>query len=273
MQKHWQTLHKKRLKQTEQHLHEANQTQDPEAIHAFRVSVKKLRALYQMWGHVLEGPPIDEALLLPIDSLYRLSGKVRDVQILQGLNRQVAQFHLSPIPEWDVYLQHREKVAQKRLTKALKAEIWFPRKDISSAFNQQVSQISKRQLKGQLRRYLSQRVNALADEIISAPKHRRMHDLRKRVKSLMYGLNMADKTLPEIRQTYHHKALAYSAQTLGIWHDWYVWKDRFVKFSAKQTNISSSRLQEWHVFGLNQTHSLAEVSNLQLVEWQRALGI
>ncbi|WP_187696208.1 CHAD domain-containing protein, partial [Xanthovirga aplysinae] len=61
---------------------------DEEALHDLRVSIKKIKALYELMDCLLEKEYFISKKFLPYKNLFKAAGKLRDIHVQQGLIRK-----------------------------------------------------------------------------------------------------------------------------------------------------------------------------------------
>jgi CHAD domain-containing protein len=181
------------------------QTQEPEALHRFRVQVKKVRALLLFLQKNLASEH-----LKPLQSIFKQAGKIRSAQI-----------HLAFVEEYQVanaeFKKEQEKIANsesKRFCSKLGAHLKTLgklRKTLAANFqdieNKVVVRFYKKQLK-KLNRYFAQPNLPIG----------KLHLNRKRIKNLLYFHDILPESLAQKLQL-NTAYLDQLQDAIGQWHD------------------------------------------------------
>jgi len=75
----------KYLEQFRVNLTKAMEEYDPEAIHEYRVSVKRIRAIIRAMNRVYDDPLFNEKMINPLRFMFKAGGTIRDDQVQIGL--------------------------------------------------------------------------------------------------------------------------------------------------------------------------------------------
>ena len=62
---------------------------DPEAIHEYRVSVKRIRAIIRALNRIYDDPIFPKKLIQPLREMFKAGGTIRDDQVQIGLVENV----------------------------------------------------------------------------------------------------------------------------------------------------------------------------------------
>ncbi|MFV9681341.1 CHAD domain-containing protein [Pseudomonas sp. NY15367] len=183
---------------------------DPEALHDLRIALRQLRSLLRP----LRGLPAVDALEQSAAVLGRLSGPLRDREVLKAELERLGLAQLSPIDEAQRAAGYAALARSGELADLMLLLDGWPSNWRDAARQGQLSEVEKR-IRRRLRRQQRQLARALRD-----PAHDR-HRLRLLIKRVRY----AAETYPE--QSRLSKAaqqrLKRAQSALGDWHDHLQW--------------------------------------------------
>ncbi len=183
---------------------------DPEALHDLRIALRQLRSLLRP----LRGLPAVDALEQGAAVLGRLSGPLRDREVLKAELERLGLVQLSPIDEAQRAAGYAALARSGELADLMLLLDGWPSNWRDAARQGQLSEVEKR-IRRRLRRQQRQLARALRD-----PAHDR-HRLRLLIKRVRY----AAETYPE--QSRLSKAaqqrLKRAQSALGDWHDHLQW--------------------------------------------------
>jgi CHAD domain-containing protein len=183
---------------------------DPEALHDLRIALRQLRSLLRP----LRGLPAVDALEQGAAVLGRLSGPLRDREVLKAELERLGLAQLSPIDEAQRAAGYAALARSGELADLMLLLDGWPSNWRDAARQGQLSEVEKR-IRRRLRRQQRQLARALRD-----PAHDR-HRLRLLIKRVRY----AAETYPQ--QSRLSKAaqqrLKRAQSALGDWHDHLQW--------------------------------------------------
>ncbi|MEN8225038.1 MAG: CHAD domain-containing protein [Bacteroidota bacterium] len=231
MPEHILTYFRKHKQIIEENLQLCADPKDIEAVHQFRLSVKRIRVAATLTSMICESCFDSKTALKDINRLFKRSGRLRDVQVslqlLAGFNKE----GLAPV----IALYHkRERKQRLKFEKALDA---YNNKSLDAC-----ELIIQEALAGiSAKRALSAGHRLLADmesdirELFHGSKHeKRLHAIRTRLKSINYLNNIFDEQLPV--QEYLNisvERLRELGELAGAWHDSLTLEKKITKFIRK----------------------------------------
>lgn len=191
-----------------------------EAIHDIRVSVKKLRAILELYilvsGETLMDNPINKA-----EELFSVTGRQRDIDIcLERLETCIADSGFQ-FPELSAFLESMLKKANQWTAIAV------------SQYNDDETGRIKVLLKNEEALLANEGTVHKASAIITAKlpdSHhllRQPHQLRQHLKKILYWVRMLPGELPVI---FHEKELHEITDDLGLWQDNEIFQARIRHF-------------------------------------------
>lgn len=204
----WQAYYNKRLKSVKRRLKEIIKSKDPDAIHQFRVEVKKMAALFRMQSF-LKKDFEHAAHLKPLKSLFNYAGDMRDHGNMSAL---AVMFNVDPAM---LAIPSKQK---KKAYASLKKE----HKDRIKKFRAGEKDLKLKS--GFLSLALAKKyLNALAKETLDWCKKdgdaQELHDLRKKVKDMLYlSAWLSDHKLLPITKA-RIELLDEFQERIGNWHD------------------------------------------------------
>lgn len=101
----------RQVKAFERNFKKAHKGFDMKAIHQMRLSVKRTKALFQFLEAVDTGKFKAKEEFRSIKTLFKLSGKIRDVQVHRALVRKSEEILQMQFPKYDAYLEQLEEDA------------------------------------------------------------------------------------------------------------------------------------------------------------------
>jgi CHAD domain-containing protein len=97
----------KYLEEFRNNLDHAIEEFDPEAIHQYRVSVKRIRAVIRALDRVYDDPLFPEDLIVPLRLMFKAGGTIRDDQVQIGLVENIEKEYGTSFPLIKAYYQKR----------------------------------------------------------------------------------------------------------------------------------------------------------------------
>jgi CHAD domain-containing protein len=203
-------------------LEKAIEDYDAEAIHQYRVSVKRIRAITRALDNVYEEPLFPKKIIQPLREMFKAGGTIRDDQVQIGLVEHAEN-------EYGIKFPLIKAFYQKRIDDQRNA---FFQKSVDFDFNS-LNVISKQ---------IENILEPLDEEFLELHLYKRLHNSMEKLKRKRYDLDQPEK-LHKFRTSfkengyvsemlYHSKysheitKSAYNrmknfGQDLGNWHDHY----------------------------------------------------
>lgn len=183
---------------------------DPEALHDLRITLRQLRSLLRP----LRGLPAVDALEEGAAVLGRLSGPLRDREVLTAELERLGLAHLAPIDEAQQAAGYVALARSDELADLMRLLDGWPGNWRDAARQGQLDNVKKR-IRRRLHRQQRQLAQALRD-----PAHDR-HRLRLLIKRVRYAAETypAQSRLSKAAQS----RLKRAQSALGDWHDHLQW--------------------------------------------------
>ncbi|WXL27537.1 CHAD domain-containing protein [Ectopseudomonas mendocina] len=199
---------------------------DTEALHDLRIALRQLRSLLRP----LRGLPACDELSEAAAQLGRLSGPVRDLEVLEAHLREVGLNEAADARLARLQASYAGLIKSRQMTKLFTVLDQWPQQWRESGFEDQVQELSKRVnkcLKKDRKRLYSALHELLGDR----------HRLRLLVKRLRYNIEAyAADTCPDTQIQ-----LKRAQSALGDWHDHYQWLSRAESEVDLQPRIATWR--------------------------------
>ena len=179
-----------------------------EALHHFRLQVKKLRALFLLTNATLTDP-YQENLLHSLRAIYKHAGRIRSAHINAGLIEKYATSEwkdnsMKKLEANEVKRFHSKQNTYIKTIKLIRGSLIEGFRDIP---DKEVTALFKKRLK-KLARSFSQ-----ANERVDP-----LHGARKEIKNLLYLYQMLPKTIAR-KLHLNDKYLNQLQEAIGKWHD------------------------------------------------------
>jgi CHAD domain-containing protein len=226
----------KYLEQFRNNLEKAMEEYDPEAIHEYRVSVKRIRAIIRALDRVYDDPLFPGKMIEPLRDMFKAGGTIRDDQVQIGLVENIEKEFRQSFPLIKTYYYNRIEAQRDS----------FFMKSID--FDRECIDIISRQIENIL--------DPLDDEFLEATLYSRLHEAMEKLKRKRYDLDkpeMLHRFRTRFKENgyvaemiyqskYIHKITksAYNrmknfGQELGNWHDHYqLWSKTAIIFQESR---------------------------------------
>jgi CHAD domain-containing protein len=212
---------------------------DADAVHDMRVAVKRIRALEVLAGKVAQNQ-IDPEASGDLRQLFKLSGRIRDMQVQQHLLDLLAAKLNTSFGELAVYLKNSEHKSIKKFTEFVGNH---SDTDFAGSLAREIIKI----FNGASENDLAAGVKSVVAEIIETVRLMKtdqqheeyLHEIRRKLKQYNYLLSVYDKQssdYAELLITLQH--LEKANDLLGEWHDLDVAREILLKFLVNKTEQS-----------------------------------
>jgi len=218
--------------------------EDVEAIHNFRLSVKRLRVLARLSDLMSDDVFDAKSSLKEINKLFKRSGRLRDLQVTGQLMIDQQYKDLEPVIK---LFDQRTARQRAKFEKALNV---FDKKSLDefehklSGLLQNVSEKKAVACGHILLATLESDIHTLFH---GSTKEKRLHDIRTKLKDVIYLSNIFDERLPV--QDYIHisiERLRELGELAGAWHDCLNLEVNLGKFLRKHPDTDNiNSLQEF----------------------------
>jgi CHAD domain-containing protein len=222
----------KYLEQFRQNLGKAMEEYDPEAIHEYRVAVKRLRSIVRALDRVYEEPLFPAKMINPLRIMFKAGGTIRDDQVQTGLVEKIEVRHGRPFPLIKAYYQKRIE-EQRDAFFIQSVDFDYEALDaIYSTINDTIGPLDDAHLELMLYQQLHKSMEKLKRKRYDLHEPDKLHKFRTRFKENGYIAEMV------YHSQYSHKVTKATynrmknfGQELGNWHDHYqLWSKTSVIF-------------------------------------------
>lgn len=201
----------------EKNIWEFCKNKNAEALHQYRVAIKKLKALYKFLAYHDKDFDYDRQFKVH-QKLFRLSGNIRDREmILETARKQ------------DIDVLHTTSVTSAQ--KTVKVELRFCQQ--APPYIEKLSRKNAKSFAGsvqkkELRKYFLKGEKKIMRELNGVPPEKHLHIARKKLKQLLY-LSKLDKKFPAELSS----VIKNLEKKIGEWHDKQILKETIRSFSSK----------------------------------------
>ncbi|MFY0254372.1 CHAD domain-containing protein [Chitinophaga sp. 30R24] len=193
---------------------------DPEAIHAIRVSVKKLRAFFSLVGQ-LPGYSFGAGKHLhTVRLIQTIGGAARDTHLQEKYLRSYEKEIKWHFAFAHLLLQNRQAAALEMMTATIKHVSLKKLDTLPEKFKVAMAGMGKKMLSPTiLTRYLEHQYGQITVPS-SRAHHTVWHGLRKKIKTLYYQLTIVEQLLPpSLTDNNLPERIKMAGELLGKWHD------------------------------------------------------
>ncbi|RFS24916.1 CHAD domain-containing protein [Chitinophaga silvatica] len=192
---------------------------DPKAIHALRVSTKKLRAFFSL-AKQLPGYSFGTSKHLhTLKLIQKIGGAARDIHLQEMHLKSYERKAKTRFSHAHLLLNTRQTTAIEMLTDTLKHVTLKKIKTLPDRFLKSIRDLDKDRALTDLTRFLDQQRKSIILPASNA-HHKIWHEERKKVKSLYYQLTILSEVLPSGYGSKKLIAEMYKGgEILGKWHD------------------------------------------------------
>ena len=221
-------------------LEKAIQDYDAEAIHDYRVAVKRIRAVIRVLDKAYDKPLFSKKLILPLREMFKAGGTIRDDQVQIGLVEKIETGYNRSFPLIKKY--YRKRISDQRDT--------FFKTSVDFDFDILEDIILK----------IEKIIEPLDEEFLENSLYNRLHRSMEKLKLIRYDLDTSEKlhsfrtqfksngyVAEMLFQSKHSNKVSKAAYTriknfgqeLGDWHDHYqLWsKTASIFKESKNTDL------------------------------------
>jgi CHAD domain-containing protein len=220
------------LEQFRINLEKAMEDYDPEAIHEYRVAVKRIRSIIRALDRVYEEPLFPPGMIQPMRDMFKAGGTIRDDQVQIGLVENIEKEFGHPFPLIKSY--YIKKIENQRNFFFIQSVDfdYTSLEVIAAQVDNALDPLDDANLELTLYNRLHQSMEKLKRKRYDLEKPEMLHSFRTRFKENGYIAEMV------YHSQYSHKVTkaAYNrmknfGQELGNWHDHYqLWSKTSIIF-------------------------------------------
>jgi CHAD domain-containing protein len=219
-------------------LEKAKSDYDDEAIHQYRVAIKRIRSVFRAINKLYPGNILADELLVPLREMFKAGGAVRDEQVQLELVIQVEETYQMSFP---LIKDHYNRRIENS-TEAFRLRSRFFDRKIMETFQPETRnaliQLDENDLQSRLYAWIDQSMEKLRHRRFRASDPYKLHRFRTRFKELSYLVELVygSKLQPNIDKATYQK-LKNFGQELGDWHDHFQLWSRAGEFFRSTTDI------------------------------------
>jgi CHAD domain-containing protein len=215
------------------------QNNDEEAIHKMRLAIKRIRTIHKLKKHLHLQTILTEEFYLILKSVFAASGKLRDIQVHQGLLAKYAdklRFSFSGLAE---FLVETEKSTIDSLKQAISGVTFEQDSQLQTDNLDKEQQPENCNIEAEIIDYIKCKISFIEMLLFGHHNEENVHEIRKQVKQLYYILQFVKGYCQRsCLADYDLAAIDDLGNNLGSWHDRVVLKDRILEFAvAKGDNF------------------------------------
>jgi len=189
-----------------------------ETIHQFRLNLKRQLGFFRLLEILLDGFEAEEAFA-QYAPLYKLAGKVRDIQVEKKVVSRDEDLLLME-KRFTLWLEEKEHDRICKLQQLGANSSLASIHDLEERVSQRLMHLSPALLEERLPQYFSHQIESLHKHL-KRKRRLALHDLRKEVKELFYNLQLLNRLMEGKRLPKQTLAsLDLWQQILGKWHDY-----------------------------------------------------
>ena len=217
-------------------LEKAMEEFDPEAIHEYRVSVKRIRAIIRAMNRIYDDPLFSGKMLQPLRLMFKAGGTIRDDQVQIGLVENIEKEFGHAFPLIKAF--YFKRIENQRNSFFLKS-IDFEYESIDSITHQIddiLEPLDDNVLETNLYRWLHESMEKLKRKRYDLERPDKLHRFRTRFKENGYVAEMIyqSRYTNKISKTAYNRMKNFG-QELGNWHDHYqLWSKTAIIFQESK---------------------------------------
>jgi CHAD domain-containing protein len=227
----------------EENLSLCGDPRDVEAIHNFRLSVKRIRVVGKLADLLGDDPFDHKNRLKAVNALFKRAGRLRDVQVTLQLMKDLDNSALDPVIE---KFAMREGKLRSKFEKALQEYDNACLDDFGTALENSLEAVREDHVFGAGLRMLSGLEHEVHEIYYGSTSEKRLHSIRTRLKNINYLNNAFGESLPvEDHLNIKVERLRELGEIAGSWHDALNLESKFGKFIRKHPEaVDATSLQD-----------------------------
>ncbi len=230
----------KYLDRFEQNLEQARIAYEPEAIHEYRVAVKRIRAVVRAVNQAAEEEILSPEIIFPLREMFKAGGPIRDDQVQTELVEQLERDSGRKFPLIKAF--YRKRIDNQRDKFFVRSvDFDYPsigriREDLAES----LQSLDPVEFEQQLYDWLKETMEKLRKKRFSLDEPDRLHRFRTRFKEKGYIVEMLYQSQEDFRITRSaYERIKDFGLELGNWHDHYqLWAKTAIIFQeSKDINL------------------------------------
>lgn len=231
----------------------ARESYASEAVHDFRVGVKRFRSFLKLCRQIMPGA-LDDVSIKSLKHVYKAAGKIRDAQVQLELVKKLAAGEEKRLKEFIGYVSRRELKGQIKFSEVQGDFSLDLFNDVVEQVHEAARQYDETALIQASRDYLQKSIRDLYAAAGSAEEANRnfeeLHDVRiqaKRVRYIVEVMQTEDGKSNDLKQL--NKRLRGVHRALGMWHDAEVGMQLLDKFRCKHPELPEKAREACNEYG------------------------
>jgi CHAD domain-containing protein len=213
------------------------QSSDEEAIHKMRLAIKRIRTFHKLKKHLHLQTILTEEFFQILKNVFAASGKLRDIQVHQGLLAKYAdklKFSFSGLTDFFI---ENEKNTIDSLNQAISGITFEPDNQLQADSVEKELQPENCNIEAEIIDYIKFKISLIEKLLFGHHDEENVHEIRKQVKQLYYVLQfIKDYCQGSSLAGYDLGAIDDVGNNLGSWHDRVVLKDRILEFAGANSD-------------------------------------
>ena len=167
---------------------------DKEAIHKMRTAVKRFRVLFQFIGVLTDAKFKPKKQLKRVRRLFKLGGKIREIQIEQQIVSEYEQEQKDSLPEYMEYLRTREF---REISRFLKHLPTLPKREKiirDDKVTEAIDSIPENEVVVRASGFIEAKLIAVSNLLAETPSNHRIHRVRTYLKQIYYLYDQLETT-------------------------------------------------------------------------------
>jgi CHAD domain-containing protein len=226
----------KYLEEFRENLEQAIRDYDAEAIHQYRVAVKRIRAIIRALNRVYEEPIFKDEIIQPLRVMFKAGGTMRDDQVQIGLVENIEKEYGLTFPLIKGY--YKKRITDQR-DAFFKISVDFEPETAGQIYDEILSilePLDDEYLEYNLYHRIQKSMEKLKRKRYDLAEPQALHSFRTKFKENGYVAEMLyhSKYSHKISKTTYNRMKSFG-QELGNWHDHYqLWSKTAVIFNESR---------------------------------------
>lgn len=212
----------KHLTLFQDNLEKAQRVYDPEAIHDYRVAVKRIRAVVRAIDRCGENTVFPEELIVPLRLMFKAGGTIRDDQVQIGLVESIEDKYTREFKLVKEFYRQKIKIQRDGFfVKSFELETGDINQ-IREEVQNSLKPLDETELDTNLKHWFSEAMLKLKRKRYDLDTPELLHKFRTRYKQNGYIVEMLYQSKNDLRITKKLFSIMKAfGQELGDWHDYY----------------------------------------------------
>ena len=203
-------------------LEKAQREHDPDAIHDYRVAVKRIRAVVRAVDQSFQDGVFPENLIVPLRLMFKAGGTIRDDQVQLGMLEELENEYGQKFPLIrEYYLQKMKDQKSAFFVKSFDLET-ADLNQIGEEISESLAPLDEHELETNLYQWLHSSMTKLQRKRYDLDNAERLHRFRTRYKQNSYIVELLYLSKFDRRITKSSFSVMKAfGQLMGEWHDYF----------------------------------------------------